>query len=131
VSVDLAAADPPQIVLRTSPYGDGPATGRSLGGGNYVGLVDGNVTDFDGCWELEGHLPALPAHPDDSESGLSGDADPLLVAAAARRRRRRLAVDRRQHMMALHDAGGGDGRGEVRTPRLLCQLPVYDEQNMY
>ena len=38
---------------------EGKTDGDSLGGGCYVGLMDGNVTNFNGCWELESDLPAM------------------------------------------------------------------------
>jgi hypothetical protein len=69
--------------------GEGRQAGESLGGGTYVGLVDGNVTDWDGCWEMEGHLP--PEAP--------------LVAGMRE-------IDRRKHVMALHDACARE-KGEV------------------
>lgn len=59
----------------------GGQRGDSLGGGAYVGLVDGNVTDWDGNWEMEGHLPP----------------NAELVAGIRN-------IDRRKHIMALHDA---------------------------
>ena len=106
-----------EIVLRC----DGVARGGSLGGGNYIGLVDGNVTDFEGCWELNTE-PDKHRTKEEIEWGSSSidaqDEDPLLpwtipkapkkrdgsggvMAAKIRRREQR---SRRLHFMALHDS---------------------------
>ena len=115
-----------EVVIRA----DGGSLGSSLGGGNYIGLVDGNVTNWDGCWEFE-TTPSDCRTAEQDEWGssscsndiqdwLSGPQDQPLVlpwtlshspkkwdgsgGAEEARERRRAQRSRRLHIMAMHDA---------------------------
>jgi len=108
-----------EVIMRI----DGGTWGSSLGGGNYIGLVDGNVTNWDACWELntasedERTKPEIEWGSTTSES-LDEEGDMLLpwtisksakgqdgkggvVAAQKKRKEQR---SRRNHIMALHDS---------------------------
>ena len=115
-----------EVVMRGG--NGGGEEGGSLGGGNYVGLVDGNVTNWDGCWELNISPPKTRSQADEewvSSSSLPEAADapeeegdlvlPWTISksprgedgtggVAAARKRRREQRSRRLHIMALHDA---------------------------